>query len=180
MTQVKGASRSEDRFEQALDVILEHEGGFVNHPKDPGGMTNLGVTKRVYEEWVGRSVQETEMRSLTPAKVAPIYKANYWQATKCDELPESVALCVFDSAVNSGTRRAAKWLQKSVGAVQDGIIGPMTLAAVRDKSEREIINAYMDSRLSFLRSLRTWSTFGRGWKRRVEETRQKALNKASS
>lgn len=162
-------------FNDALKVILQHEGGYVNHPKDPGGMTNLGVTKRVYEEWVGHTVNESVMRSLKPANVAPIYKKNYWDKVKCSKLPSGLDLCVFDSAVNSGPTRAAKWLQHTVGAKEDGVIGPKTLAAINTLDTADVINNYMDTRLKFLKSLSIWPTFGKGWGRRVEETRNLAL-----
>lgn len=163
------------RFEDAVQLILKHEGGYVNHPKDPGGMTNLGVTKRVYEGWVGHTVDEAVMRGLEPVDVAPIYKKNYWDKAKCPSLPSGLDLCVFDSAVNSGPRRAAKWLQRVAGATEDGIIGPKTLAAVADLDPVDAINNYMDARLEFLKSLLIWPTFGKGWGRRVEETRKRAL-----
>ena len=111
---------------KALKVILHHEGGYVNHPKDPGGETNLGVTKRVYEEWGGTK----SMKDLTPEDVEPIYEKNYWDRCKCDELPNGLDLCVFDFAVNAGTGRAAKYLQKLVGATADGAIGPATMRSV--------------------------------------------------
>ena len=114
-------------FEKALETILHHEGGFVNHPRDPGGMTNLGVTKRVWEGWTQVEADEREMRSLTPEKVGPLYKANYWDRVKGDDLPAGLDLAVFDWAVNSGTGRAAKKLQAMIGTTADGGIGPNTL-----------------------------------------------------
>ena len=117
-------------FDEALKAVLKHEGGFSNHPSDPGGMTNLGVTKAVWDAWVGHEVDEKTMRALTPEKVAMLYKAKYWDKTKCSDLPDGVDYAVFDAAVNSGPGRAAKWLQACVGVEQDGGIGPKTLAAV--------------------------------------------------
>ena len=99
-----------NKFSEALKVILHHEGGYVNHPKDPGGMTNMGVTKRVYEEWVGYSVSENTMQNLKEEDVAPIYKKNYWDRVKGDDLPEGLDLCIFDFAVNAGPGRAAKFI----------------------------------------------------------------------
>ena len=163
-------------FTEALEHVLKHEGGFVNHPSDPGGMTNLGVTRAVWEEWVGRESSEKEMRSLTPEMVAPLYKRKYWDRVKCDDLPSGVNYAVFDASVNSGTGRAAKWLQEVVGAVADGAIGEKTLAKVRTHDADALVNAYSDNRLNFLKGLKTFDTFGRGWTRRVEEVRQVALN----
>jgi lysozyme family protein len=156
-------------FESALKAILHHEGGFVNHPSDPGGMTNLGVTKRVWEEWVGHEVDEKQMRALTHAIVGPVYKAKYWDKIKGDDLPEGVDYCVVDAAVNSGPGRAAKWLQSCVGVEPDGGIGPKTLAAVAAFDPAELVEDYAKRRLSFLMDLPHWGTFGKGWGRRVAE-----------
>lgn len=163
-------------FTEALEHVLKHEGGFVNHPSDPGGMTNLGVTRAVWEEWVGRESNEKEMRSLTPEIVAPLYKQKYWDRVKCDDLPSGVNYAVFDASVNSGTGRAAKWLQEAVGAVADGAIGPNTIAKVKAHDADALVNAYCDNRLNFLNGLKTFDTFGKGWTRRVEEVRQVALD----
>jgi lysozyme family protein len=158
-----------DNFDAALKAILHHEGGFVNHPSDPGGMTNLGVTKKVWEEWVGHEVDEKAMRALTPEMVGPMYKAKYWDKIKGDDLPEGVDYAVFDAAVNSGPGRAAKWLQGCVGVEQDGGIGPKTLAAVTAFDPKKLVEDYAKRRLSFLMDLPHWGTFGRGWSRRVAE-----------
>lgn len=156
-------------FDAALAAILHHEGGFVDHPRDPGGMTNLGVTKRVWENWIGREVDEAEMRALTPQLIGPLYRKNYWDKIKGDDLPAGLDYVVFDAAVNSGPSRAAKWLQSAAGAVPDGLIGPATLRAVASSPACELISAYQDKRLKFLENLATWDAFGRGWSRRVSE-----------
>ena len=166
-------------FETCLETILHHEGGYVNHPEDPGGMTNLGVTKRVYEEWVGHEVDEDTMRNLTAEDVSPIYKKNYWDRVKCDDLPAGLDLCVFDFGVNAGTGRAAKYLQELVGALADGAIGPATLAQVdeynKHTSVSDMIDQYQTARQEYYESLSTFETFGRGWTRRNDETKEKAL-----
>jgi lysozyme family protein len=162
-------------FEHCLEMLLHHEGGFVNHPKDPGGMTNLGVTKKVYDAWVGRESTEAEMRALTPEDVAPIYKKNYWDKVRGDDLPSGVDWCAFDWAVNSGSGRPAKAIQRCVGAKQDGAIGPKTLALVFDHDAERIIDYVYDTRQSFYEELPAFDTFGRGWTRRNEETRTQAL-----
>jgi lysozyme family protein len=158
-----------ENFDAALAAVLHHEGGYVNHPADPGGMTNLGVTRRVWQEWVGREVSEQEMRSLTPEQVGPMYKEKYWDKIKGDDLPAGVDYVVFDAAINSGPGRAAKWLQECVGATPDGAIGPATLRAVADADPEELIARYQERRRDFLQSLNTWPTFGKGWGRRVDE-----------
>lgn len=158
-----------DNWQDALEAVLHHEGGYVNHPSDPGGMTNLGVTKRVWEEWVQRPVDEAEMRSLTPEMVGPLYKERYWDRVRGDDLPSGVDYAVFDCAINSGPGRAAKFLQEVVGVAADGAIGPATLRAVDAMAPEELVTRYQAKRLNFLQELSTWDTFGRGWGRRVEE-----------
>ena len=167
-------------FEEALEHVLKHEGGFVNHKLDKGGITNLGVTIAVWEEWIGRESSEDEMRNLKPEDVAPLYKKMYWDRVKGDDLPSGVNYCVFDASVNSGTGRAAKWLQEAVGAVPDGAIGAKTLAKVAVHDADSLVNAYCDIRLNFLKSLKTFDTFGKGWSRRVEGVRQTALDASRS
>lgn len=163
-----------DAFDLALSEILRHEGGFVNHPKDPGGMTNLGVTRRTWEEWTGRKASEAEMRSLTREKVAPLYRANYWNAVKGDDLPPAIALMAFDFAVNAGPGRAIKVLQSVLSVTADGRIGPVTLGAVNAADEALLVHRYADARRAFYRALSTFPTFGRGWMRRVDEIENKA------
>jgi lysozyme family protein len=164
-------------FRDCLELVLKAEGGFVHHEKDPGGMTNLGVTKKVWEEWLGRNVSEKEMRALTPAMVKPLYKRKYWDAIRADELVAGVDYCVFDVSVNSGSGRAVKLLQSCVGATPDGGFGPATLAAVKEaeKDPARLVELYCAKRLEFLQSLKTFETFGKGWSRRVQEVKDKAL-----
>lgn len=164
-----------ENWEKCLETILHHEGGYVNHPKDPGGETNLGVTKRVYEEWGGTK----EMKDLEVADVEPIYKKNYWDRVKGDDLPAGLDLCVFDFGVNAGTGRAAKYLQTMIGTVADGGIGPNTLKAlalyVESEGVEQTIRNYQAARQEYYESLSTFETFGRGWTRRVDETTKMAI-----
>ena len=162
-------------YAHCLEMLLEHEGGFVNHRDDPGGITNLGVTKRVYEEWVEREVSEQEMRDLTKEDVAPIYKSNYWDRCKCNSLDSGVDFSIFDWAVNSGTGRAAKALQTIVGAEADGAIGPATLLLVSNHGPESLIEEIYSKRQMFYENLSTFDTFGRGWTRRNNETREASL-----
>jgi len=164
-----------DNFDKCLEMLLHHEGGFVNHPRDPGGMTNLGVTLRVYERWIGKKVSEQEMRDLTVEQVAPIYKHNYWDKCRCDDLPSGLDWSIFDWAVNSGPGRSAKALQGIIGATQDGGIGPKTLQLVAEHNPQEMIEKMHDKRQGFYEGLKTFDTFGKGWSRRNLETREKAL-----
>jgi lysozyme family protein len=171
-----------DAFTAALAVILRHEGGFVNHPRDPGGMTNLGITKTTLESWLKRTVSEADMRALTAATVAPIYRQRYWDVLKCDDMPAAIALCVFDFGVNAGPARAARYLQKLAGTPQDGIVGPATIAAVNAKAESAgiaaVVKGYQDARRGYYRQLSHFDTFGKGWLRRVDETEAAALEMA--
>jgi len=162
------------KFSEALEIILHHEGGYVNHPKDPGGETNLGVTKRVYEDFGG----EKEMKDLTKEDVEPIYKKNYWDRVKGDDLPEGLDLCIFDFAVNAGPGRAAKFIQRLVKTTVDGGIGPNTLKCINDHVEHygisTTIDQYQSERQNYYESLSNFETFGRGWTRRVDEVTEEA------
>ena len=160
-----------DNFDECLKMLLHHEGGYVNHPSDPGGETNLGVTKKVYQEWGGTK----DMKDLTVEDVAPIYKKNYWDRCKCDDLESGVDWVVFDWAVNSGTGRSAKAIQKICGAAQDGAIGPKTLALIGTQNTQYVIEEFGKIRQDFYESLKTFDTFGKGWTRRNKETTAKAL-----
>ena len=163
-------------YDKCLETILHHEGGYVNHPKDPGGETNLGVTKRVYQEHGGTK----DMKDLLVEDVAPIYKKGYWDKMKGDELPGGLDLCVFDFGVNAGPGRAAKFLQQMIGTTVDGGIGPNTLAKleeyIRENGEHEAVKKYQEMRQKYYENLSTFATFGRGWTRRVEETTKLALD----
>ena len=164
-----------DNLVHAVAHMLKSEGGYVNHPLDPGGRTNLGVTQRVWEEWVGHPVDEKAMRALTPAIVAPMYKKKYWDAVAGDSLPSGVDLAVFDFAVNSGPGRAAKMLQRVLGVTEDGAIGPVTLAKVTSVDSSKLIADYNIVRLAFLQALPAWDTFGNGWKDRVASVTAEAI-----
>jgi len=172
-----------NNFNNCLSVVLHHEGGFVNHPKDPGGMTNLGVTKEVYEEWIGHKVDERIMRKLTPSLVAPLYRKKYWDVLKCDGIPRGLDLCVFDFGVNAGTNRSARYLQWMLGVRQDGKIGPATLNALAHKTVElgvnGLIDGFQDARRAYYRKLKTFPTFGRGWLRRVDEVEASAKQMVS-
>lgn len=152
------------------------EGGFVNHPADPGGMTNLGVTQRAWSEWVGHPATEKEMRTLTVEKVFLFYKRKYWDKVSGDSLPAGLDHTVFDFAVNSGPGRAAKLLQELLGVTADGDIGPQTLKALAKYDSKLLVEQYSQARQEFLEGLKTFDTFGRGWTRRVSEVETEALN----
>ena len=167
------------RFEECLARVLKHEGGVSNDPLDRGGFTNLGVTQRVWEEFVGHKVSEADMRALTPEKVGKLYKQKYWNAAYCEVLPRGLDYVVFDFAVNAGTGRAVKTLQSAIGMVVDGIIGPRTRAAINGANAKELVAKYSDARTDFYQGIVARRPdqvrFINGWLRRVEETRQLAL-----
>ena len=166
----------QENWDESFEMVLAHEGGFVNHPKDPGGMTNLGVTKAAWEGYVGRSVDEAFMRSLTPEVVKPFYKAMYWDKIKGDQLPAGVDYAAYDLAVNSGVGRASKYLQEIAGVPADGVLGPKSMGAIRECAPQELADALCDKRLDFLKRLPTFETFGKGWSRRVAEVKEKAMS----
>ena len=154
--------------------MLKSEGGYVHHPSDPGGRTNLGVTQATWENWVGRGSDEAEMRGLTPEKVEPMYKKKFWDAVRGDELPMGLDYLMFDFAVNAGAGRAIKTLQSSVGVTPDGGFGPMTMAAVQAVDPYELIERFSQAKEDFYRSLNTFPTFGKGWLNRVADVKVKA------
>jgi lysozyme family protein len=164
-----------ENFDKSLQLLLKHEGGFVNHERDPGGMTNLGVTKKVYEEWLGYEVDKQNMMKLTPEDVAPIYLNNYWVKANCDELPSGLDYVVFDWAVNSGVSRSSKGIQKCCGAEPDGVIGPKTLQLILKQDTNFMIEKFKEVRQSFYEGLNHFDAFGRGWTRRNDEATEVAL-----
>lgn len=168
-----------DNFNCCLAVTLKEEGGYNADPMDPGGITNLGVTKAVWEHWIGHPVTSEDMRALTPAQVSSLYRTQYWMPLACDSLSAPLAMCVFDFGVNSGISRAATRLQALVGAQPDGHIGPQTLRAVQAYVSAHGIEAtvkgYQAAREAFLRSLSTFPHFGHGWLNRVTAIQNAAL-----
>jgi lysozyme family protein len=168
----------QENWDKSFEMVLKHEGGFVNHPKDPGGMTNLGVTKAAWEAYLGHSVTEENMRALTPFIVKPFYKAQYWDKIKGDQLPSGADYAAYDLAVNSGVGRAAKYLQEIAGVTADGVIGPKSLEAIKACDPQKLVDALCEKRLDFLKRLPTFATFGKGWSRRVAEVKDKASGMA--
>lgn len=151
-------------FDEALQIVLKHEGGYVWHKDDPGGETNFGITVKVARDAGGYT---GPMKDIPMDVVRRIYRTSYWDATRCSEIQPELRLAVFDAAVNSGVRRSIQWLQTAVGANADGIFGPRTLLAVASADPRKAARDMCYERLSFLVQLNHFNTFGRGWVRRV-------------
>lgn len=161
-------------FNHALACTLREEGGFTSDPRDKGGPTNLGVTQRVWEDYIGHAVDDAAMRALTINDVTPLYRAKYWQKIAGDALPSGLDCALFDFAVNSGPRRASLALQSLLSVKPDGVIGPNTLGAVY-ASNASLLNAKLASaRLDYLRSLPAFTTFGKGWTARVNRIAEEA------
>jgi lysozyme family protein len=165
----------ESNFFKSLEMVLKHEGGFVDHPDDPGGATNKGITHRTYAEFLERPLEDVdELKNIPDEHVELIYKSGYWDRVKADKLPAGVDFCTFDWAVNSGPGRAAKYLQRVVGATEDGAIGPQTLLQVGARDVVHVIDEMHRLREDYYKSLKTFETFGKGWLRRNNETREAA------
>lgn len=167
-------------FIKAMPHILVEEGGYVNHPADPGGQTNMGITLATLSAWMGTKATTADIRNLSQKTASDIYKKNYWDKVAGDALPAGVDYALFDYAINSGPARAVKTLQKIVGTAQDGSIGAQTIAAAQSKSPADTINKICDSRQEMLESLSTFKTFGKGWTARVKRVRTRALLLAQS
>jgi len=166
----------EANFFFSLEMVLKHEGGFVDHPEDPGGATNKGITHKTYAEFLGRPLEDVdELKNIPDEHVQLIYKKGYWDRIMADQMPDGLDFATFDWAVNSGPGRAAKNLQSLVGATEDGAIGPRTMARINATDPVTLIQALAKRREEYYRSLKTFGTFGRGWLRRNEETLEAAL-----
>lgn len=159
-----------NNFDTCMAQIWVHEGGYVNDPQDPGGETNLGISKRAYPK--------ENIKTMTRARASAIYKRDYWDAVRGDELPSGLDYVAFDGAVNSGVSRGAKWVQHAIGASVDGRIGTAALESARKADVPKAINRACDARLAFMRNLSTWSRFGKGWQSRVDGVRRLALTMA--
>lgn len=167
-------------WDECFRLVIRHEGGYVNHKDDPGGMTNLGVTRRAWEAYTGHPASEEDMRALTPLRVKTFYKTQYWDKVRGDNLPLGLDYVVYDFAVNSGVARASRMIQTLAGVEADGVIGPKSLAAIGSLPPPDLIRSLCATRLAFLKSLPTWRVFGKGWGRRVNEVEAKALAMAKT
>ena len=162
-------------YDEALRRVLVHEGGYSNHPSDPGGPTNWGITIHDARAYWKTQATAADVRSMPVEVAKDIYRSKYWDAMRCDDLPAGVDYAVFDYGVNSGIGRAVRVLQRLVGTDVDGEVGPNTIAATARMAAVKLINQICDERLAFLQGLETWGVFGKGWGRRVREVRVAAL-----
>ena len=164
-------------FKECLELVLKAEGGWVNHPSDPGGETNLGVTKRVWEEYVGHPVDS--LKKLTKEDVAPLYELKYWRPCYCEVLPRGLDFVVFSMGVNAGPGRSVKLLQSAIGCVPDGVIGPKTRELISSSNGADIIKKFSDARREYYKSLKK-PMFEKGWLARVDHEEADALNMAKN
>lgn len=148
-------------FEVAFEKLIGHEGGYVNDARDPGGETKYGISKRAYPS--------EDIAGMTLDRAKQIYRRDYWDAVKADNMPDAVRFDLFDAAVNSGVRQAVKWLQLAAKADPDGILGPRTLLAVRMADPHLLAKRFNGQRLRFMTDLKNWPTSGRGWARRIAD-----------
>lgn len=151
------------KFSEAFDLLIGHEGGYANDPRDPGGETMWGITARVARQ----SGYSGPMRDLPRDTAMAIAKSQYWDKVRADELPGACRFDVFDTSYNSGVATAIKILQRAVGSADDGVLGPITLAAASAISAGKLVMRFNSERLLYLTSLPTWAAFGKGWARRV-------------
>jgi lysozyme family protein len=169
-------------FDKAFSLVLSSEGGYTDDPRDPGnklpdgrkGCTIWGCTQATWENFVARKVTNEEMRNLKPKDVAPLYRLNYWDAVRGDELPSGVDYAAFDFAINAGPARARKVLQGALGVQADSVFGPATMAAINAANGPELLKAFGAAKERFYRSLPTFPTFGKGWLNRIKEVEESA------
>ena len=146
-------------FDTAFATLIGHEGGYVNDPRDPGGETKFGISKRAYPD--------VDIKALTLEQAKEIYKRDYWDRARCSQLPPTVAFQVFDTAVNSGIGQSIRFLQRAVGVADDGNVGPLTINAVRRLDAESVAARFNGHRLEFMTKLSTWDVFGKGWAKRI-------------
>lgn len=164
-------------FDASLKHVLAHEGGFVDHPSDPGGATNKGITIGTLKS-IKPLATVDDLKNITDVEVARIYRRYYWEPIGADRLPSGIDYAMFDFAVNSGPARAAKFLQRVVGVPEDGVIGAGTIKATLKINSRVVIQQLCGNRLAWLKTLPHWPSFKNGWTSRVMGVEEAALNMA--
>jgi lysozyme family protein len=167
-------------YDEALRRLLAHEGGYTNHPSDPGGPTNFGITIYDYRKYVKPNATATDVRAMTVGEAKAIYRKRYWDAQRCDELPAGVDYSVFDYGVNSGIGRSGKVLRRVVGLLDTThVVTDEVLRAVAKRDPKALVVAINDERLAFLKHLKTWPVFGKGWGARVAAVKSVSLRMAA-
>jgi lysozyme family protein len=178
------AAAKRSNFQKCVDIVLSQEGGFSNRDDDPGGPTNLGVTLNTLNAWLKERGEPAatidDLKNLTPVDAAEIYRTNYWNVLRCEDLPAGVDLVMFDFGVNAGPGRAAKILQTVVGAASDGSVGSATIAAVKAERPQDVIARVSQQRLDFYRQLPGFARFGTGWTNRTSQISSAALAMADA
>jgi lysozyme family protein len=161
-----------NNYPTALKQVLKNEGGWADHPSDPGGATMKGITIGTYRQWKNNpNITKEQLRAISDAEVYDIYRQQYWNKIDGDYLPSGVDYAVFDAAVNMGVGRATKLIQEAVGVTADGVLGPKSLSAIQKANPKELIEKFSALKEAFYRSLKTFPVFGVGWLRRVAEVK---------
>lgn len=148
-------------FDVAFKKVLGHEGGYIDHPSDPGGETKYGISKRTYPN--------EDIKNLTVERAKEIYLKDFWLKASCNQMPSRVAFVVFDAAVNSGISQSVKFLQRALGIQADGVVGQQTLAVISQINSEALLARFLGHRLAFMTDLVTWASFGKGWARRIAD-----------
>ncbi len=168
-------------LQRALLLIKKHEGGYINHPSDPGGCTNMGITLSTFRRYLKASATCEDVKALSWEQAETIYRIGYWQRIAGDDLPSGLDVHVFDMAVNAGPGTAVRLLQKIVGVAEDGDLGPVTLRAIASYGLIDtLVRQYTQARLDYYKKLSGWPTFGRGWASRLDATTEVALELAKA
>ncbi|MGC1464306.1 MAG: glycosyl hydrolase 108 family protein [Pseudolabrys sp.] len=171
---------SASSYGAALARVLAHEGGYSNNPSDPGGPTNFGITIADYRKDVKLGATAADVRAMKVDDAKAIYRARYWDAQRCDDLPAGVDYAVFDYGVNSGIGRSGRVLRRMLKLPDNtSVVSDAVIAAAKQAEAKLLAAAICDERLRFLRSLKTWPVFGKGWSARVADVKARALQLAS-
>lgn len=162
------AYMTEAVWDRAFDLLMQNEGGYVNDPKDSGGETKYGISKKQYPD--------LDIQNLSLEQAKDIYHKDYWHRYKCDYLPDSISIALFDSVVNSSAKKMITLLQESLGVCADGVIGNQTIGACNRLPQKVTVNTFLDLRLKYLMTLKGWKYYGNGWGSRIERVRKCALS----
>ena len=164
------------QYETCVQLVLAHEGGYSNHPSDPGGPTNFGITIDDYRKYVKADASAADIKAMTLAEASRIYRIRYWNAQRCDDLSAGVDYAIFDYGVNSGIHRSGRVLRRLLDLpAVSSLISEEVIAAAQQADACQLVARICDERLEFLRKLRTWRVFGKGWSRRVADVRKVAI-----